>query len=173
MQDKLPFNRGFILVEALIALLIIVSVFSGALLLLSTSLSVNRIISDQYIGAQLAAEGVEIVKNIIDANVLRCLPWNAGFSSGTYGADYNDATLSPALAAEKLRFDSSTRRYSYDSGIPTRFNREIIINLVSADEIRVISTVNWIGKVGLSFSASLEDHFYNWRIEPPNIPPGC
>jgi hypothetical protein len=35
--------------------------------------------------------------------------------------------------------------------------------LVSADEVRVISTVSWISRGNANFAVKLEDHFFNWR----------
>lgn len=172
MPDRFPHNNGSILIEALVSLSIIVVTFSAALYLAASSFGLNRVVSDQYIGAQLAAEGIEIVKNIIDGNITRCLPWNIGFSNGVFIADYNDFVLSASSGNQSLRFDSSSGIYSYDSGVNSRFSRNIEIELLSADNLRVNSTVDWITRGGIAFSASAEDYFYNWRTDA-NIPPQC
>ena len=172
MPDRFQLNRGSILIESLVALSIIVTSFSAALYLVTSSFGLNRVVSDQYTGAQLAAEGIEIVKNIIDGNVMRCLPWNSGFTNGVFIADYNDFTLSALSGNQPLRFDSSSGVYGYDSGAASRFNRVIKIEVLSANNLRVNSTADWITRGGVAFSASVEDYFYNWRTDI-NIPPQC
>lgn len=94
-------RRGFFLVEVMVALGVVVVGFLGIVALLSSSLGVNRQVADTYVANYLAMEGVETVKNLIDANYLWCqnpansgtpacksstgLPtngWNCGFVSG-------------------------------------------------------------------------------------------
>jgi len=53
----------------MIALSILVFSFLGLWGLLARSYAITRIVSDDYIGTYLAAEGIEIVKNLIDYNV--------------------------------------------------------------------------------------------------------
>ncbi|MBI4119684.1 MAG: hypothetical protein HY456_02465 [Parcubacteria group bacterium] len=170
-NSNTQFLRGSILIEAVIAISIIVVAFSGLLSLLSSSLGINRTVGDQYIATNIAAEGIEIVKNLIDANILQCQPWNGSLADGDYEADYNQTSLAP-YGNRPLLFDSSNGVYSYDSGVTTNFKRRITVNNVSADEIRVNSAVAWIGRGGGSFSLAIEDHFFNWRSDV-NLPPAC
>ncbi|KKU14569.1 hypothetical protein A3A20_00445 [Candidatus Wolfebacteria bacterium RIFCSPLOWO2_01_FULL_45_19] len=172
MPDKLQRNKGSILIEALVALSIIVVAFSAALSLLTSSFGLNRVISDQYTGTHLAAEGIEVVKNIIDGNILRCLPWNSGFANGVFIADYNDTALSASMGSEVLRFNPLIGVYSYDGGINTKFSRQIQINLSGSNRIQVRSTTNWTTRGGFTSSVRVEDYFYNWRTDV-NIPPQC
>ncbi len=81
------FTAGFYIVEAMVALGVLVFGFLGLLTLLANSLSLNRVVSDTYTANYLALEGVEIVKNVVDANIaygqnrgVDCA-WNAGFKT--------------------------------------------------------------------------------------------
>lgn len=166
MPDKLALNkknRGYIMVEALVAITIIVVGLLGIFALLSRSLSLNRVVADRYVGTYLAAEGIEIVKNLIDNNVINGRPWNTGISNGEFEVDYDDLSLG-AVTGENLKFDPDTGRYDYSGGEQTRFARIINIELLGGgDEIKANSIVKWISRGEARFETNLEDRFFNWR----------
>lgn len=174
-------KNGYLMVELMIAITIATIGVLSIAGFISRTLSVNRVISDQFTANYLAMEGVEIVKNIIDANVIECLdigtPWNKqGFSGVTqcYEVDYQTLRIKgappkatntnclPVGSLNPLLFDSANGTYNYDSGAPTRFFRTVQINPVSKDEIQVNSIVKWTTRGGGSHSVNLEDHFFNW-----------
>ncbi len=154
-------NNGQVLIEAMVGISIATVGLLGMFSLLSHSLSLNRVVSQQYVGANLASEGIELVKNLIDRNVMQSKPWNEGLSPGDYEIDYNDTALT-SYAGRHVLVDG-TGRYSYDGGADTLYTRHVIVSWPSADEIKVESKVTWISKGGANFEASLEDHFFNWR----------
>ncbi|MEE8131746.1 MAG: hypothetical protein V3T98_01750 [Candidatus Paceibacterota bacterium] len=159
-------NNGYLMIELMIAVSIAVIGILSILGFLSRSLGINRIVSDQFTANYLAMEGIEVVKNIIDANVIACLDgmasWNDGFTTNdSFEISYN----SDALQLDQNRrilFDSSTGRYNYTSGNPTSFIRTININPISSEEIQVNSIVSWTTRGSGSLSVNLEDHFFNW-----------
>ena len=165
MEDKLRFNNkknGYLIIESMIGISIVVVGLLGILAVSSRSISLNRVISDQITANYLAAEGIEIVKNLIDANIIQGKPWNQGFSSGSFEADYKSLNLEPNQNRQIL-FDTSNSFYSYQNGNPTNFVRIINIQLVSADEIKINAVVKWTTRGGGQFEINLEDHFFNWR----------
>ena len=153
---------GQVLVEAIVAISILVIGLLGIFSLLSRSLSLNRVIADQSAATYLAAEGIELVKNLVDANAIQRRPWNLGINPGDYEMDFNDSALA-ANQNRKLNFDSESGQFSYDSGAPTAFQRLIVISQPSPDELKINSLVNWITRGGGQFEVNLEDHFFNWR----------
>jgi len=153
-------RKGQLLIESGIAISILVVGLLGILGLLSRSLSLNNVVSSQYIASNLAVEGIEVTKNLIDANIIQFKPWNTGFSTGSYELSYDSLTLSPNQN-RNLLFDSSNNTYSYQNGQPTPYKRDIEI-LNKGDEIQVNSIVTWQIRGG-SYSVNLEDHFFNWR----------
>lgn len=157
---KMKIKKGELLIEAGIAISILVVGLLGILSLLSRSLSLNNIVSSQYIASNLAAEGIEVVKNLIDANIIQFKPWNTGFANGSYELSYDSLILNPNQN-RNLLFDSSNKTYSYQNGQPTPYKREIEI-LDKGDEIQVNSIVSWQIRGG-SYSVNSEDHFFNWR----------
>src|SRR5258708_4561569 len=93
-----PRAKGQVLIEAIVALAILMMAFMGILVLLNTALQLNKTISNNYIGTYLAEEGVEIVKNIIDKNVVQGSPWDTGFpgvggGAQNYEMQYDDTQL--------------------------------------------------------------------------------
>ena len=150
------------MIESMIGISIAVVGLLGILAVSSRSISLNRVISDQFTANYLAAEGIEIVKNLIDANIIQGKPWNQGFSNGSFEADYKSLNLESSQNRQIL-FDASNNFYGYQSGNLTNFVRTINIQLISADEIKVNSVVKWTTRGGGQFEINLEDHFFNWR----------
>ncbi|MBN2197882.1 hypothetical protein JW698_01655 [Candidatus Wolfebacteria bacterium] len=155
-------NKGYLLIESIIAISIIVVGILGVLNLLSRSIGLNQMVNDQFIGNYLAAEGIEIVKNIIDSNIINGNPWNSGLSSSkSFEVDYRSNNLLDDNNSYLL-FNPDTNFYSYEKGSQTRFIRTIKIVPVGMEEIKVNSIVKWDIK-GVKFEINLEDHFFNWR----------
>lgn len=159
------------LVEALVALSVLTMGFLGILTLLSRSTALTRVVSDNYTATYLAAEGIEIIKNLVDANVM---PggggWGDGFiqPSASYEVDYQDDNpnnLEVFNPDNFLNLDLATHLYSYRAGgSPTPFKRQVTVSFPNADEMQVVSNVFWTGRGGSPSRVLVEDHFYNWRL---------
>lgn len=169
-QEQRPRGRnrscttGQVLVEALVAVSILTVGLLGILTLFARSLSLNRVISDNYTATYLAAEGIEVVKNLIDVNRIQGRAWNANFSDGDFEVEYSTSALPLSSNQDRfLRYDPSTHHYSYSGSTQTNFRRSVSIALVGSEELKVNSTVDWTTRGGGSFTINLEDHFYNWR----------
>ena len=159
-------NRsGQVMLEALVALSVILVGILGIFSLMSRSLSLNAVASSQYIASNLAAEGIEITKNIIDGNILQGNAWNI-MNADDYQADYSSVSLDP-YDGEPLRFNPQTGLYGYSDGDPTVYTRKITLEYVppgGSDHVRVISAVNWTARSGATFEVVGEDHFFDWRL---------
>ena len=158
-------KNGQFLVEAAVAISILVVGFLGMFTLLSRSFYLSRVVTDNYTATYLAAEGIEVVKNLIDANVIQKKAWDFGITDGTYEVSYDTKVLGPDQD-RFLSFDTNTNLYGYSGGAQTNFKRKVKITHQEVggveDEIQVISTVTW--STGLAQSSiRLEDHFFNWR----------
>ena len=161
-------QRGQTLVELMIAMSVMSIGFLGVFAVLSQSLGLNRVVANQYIASNLAAEGIEVVKNIADSNVVRGDEWNKGLSNDKFGVQYDTETLEDvnkdwANRKLPLNFNPDTGIYSYDGRTPTNFVRTITINNISLNEIQVESEVRWRDRGGTEFEVVLEDRFFNWR----------
>ena len=163
MQDRFRANGGYILIESIIAITIVTVGLLGIFSLLSRSLSLNRVVADRFVASYLAAEGVEIAKNVVDDNILAGKPWNDGLSAGSYEADYRDSSLR-SVSGDALRLDPDTGAYGYSEPKPTPFHR-VITAAPSADGegLSVGSRVDWTTRGGGKFSIYLEEHLMHWR----------
>jgi len=160
----------------MISLGILTSGFLGIFALLSQSLSINRVTADDLTATYLAAEGVELAKNIIDHDVYAHLatpPQGAGWDSsfgggGAFELDSASCTTGGgpcvvAFSGRTLRYDPATHLYGYANtvgSVATTYVRRINITVPNANEIVANSVVTGPVSGG---SVNLEDHFYNWH----------
>lgn len=160
-------SRGQLLIESLVAITVIAIAILGIFTLSSRSISLNRVVSDQYTATYLAAEGIEVIKNIIDTNVVYdCQGWNTGVNvlNRDYSVDYktDDSSALPVYDDEPVHFEDGL--YSRSTGEPTKFFRKVRLEQGNnANSLKVISTVEWENRGGATFDVVLEDVFYDWR----------
>lgn len=159
-------QAGFTLIETMVAIGVIVIGLMSSLALITNALSVFSNIQDRLIVANLAAEGVEVVRNIRDNNWLQnpgdASKWNLGLGNGDYNIARDSLTLI-SFYDVPLRLNSSNGIYDYSlDGSPTIFKRKISITNLSAYEMKVVSVVAWQRKSG-SYIISAEDHLFNWK----------
>jgi Tfp pilus assembly protein PilV len=167
---------GSFLIEAMVALTLVIVGLLGLISLLNRSLSLNTSVQNRFIAAALAAEGIEVVKNIIDTTAASPSGrWGNGISSGNFCLQYDSTSLSSAGSSgcSQLKFDSSSGIYSQNSGgsgSDSVFTRIVSVSVNNVnngiDYIAVSSTVRW-GARGQSGSVSVADRFYNWRPRNP------
>jgi Tfp pilus assembly protein PilV len=157
-------ETGQILVETMVALSMVVIGLLGLLSLLTYSIGLNKVISDQYVASYLAAEGIEIIKYLIDSNVANGDSYNSGLLTGDYEVDAS-GQISPNQN-RFIYFDNQQKVYTYSQGtdsIQTPFKRKINISYNGGNEMIVKSTVSWQGRGGSFQEITVEDHFFNWR----------
>ena len=154
--------RAFTLIEVLVAISLLVVALLAAISLLIRTISLSSVITDKFIAANLAQEGVELVRNLRDNNLLNGRTWNYNLSAGKYYLDLDDKDLTKCSnGCPYLKFDKTTGFYSYNSGLSSKFKRAIIINYPTADEMQINSIVEWREK-GIDFKIDVEDHLYNF-----------
>ncbi|HMB17611.1 MAG TPA: hypothetical protein VKO61_01735 [Candidatus Paceibacterota bacterium] len=162
-------EKGSMMIEAVVGLTLVTVGLLGIFNLVTNSIRTNRAAGYRFIASNLAAEGVEITKSIIDTNIAQGRPWNQYLSEDNYefsydsfmdnDTNYNDLWLGLS-EPEYLKLDGD--RYQYNSGDETIFKRKISIDNESEDIIRVNSIVSW-EENGEVKKINVEDHFYNWR----------
>ncbi len=163
-------RSGQSLLEMIIALAMLTVAFLGIGSLLSRSFFLNRVATNETIGSYLAAEGIEVTKNIIDNEVYGGQNgWGTCcFQGHTYSVTFGDTgpTLSPENG-NTLKFDPNmndpTAGYQYKVGNATPFTRKIVITVSNKSEIDVQSIVTWSTGPITSETIVDEDHFYDWH----------
>ena len=164
MENK--YQNGFTLLETIVAVGLITVGLISALALISSSLFYVSSIEDRLIAANLAGEGIEVVRNIRDSNWLQNptdrTKLNLNLSNGDYQASYNSTSLS-SYSRSTLFLDPSTGIYSHTpSTINTPYERKISITNLSSYEMQVISTVTWQRR-NITYTSVIEDHLFNWK----------
>lgn len=170
------------MIEAIVGLSVLLVGMLGIINLLTDSMRTSDIIASQFVAANLAAEGIEVTKNIIDDLIIKSGDWNFvlnGMPDGTYEVDYrtqdfgSDARrIFTPSSQTPLTLDYTTLEYGYSSdpnASVTPFRRSVTI---AADEpdgdgvptrIAVNSRIDWTVR-GRDFSTVVSDQFYRWRL---------
>jgi Tfp pilus assembly protein PilV len=152
-------EKGSLMIEAVVGLTLITVGMLGVFSLISSSLKTSQEVGSRFIAANLAAEGVEVVKNIIDTNVAKRRAFNYGISSGDYMVDYDSTSLNSSSGGYLYIDNNGT--YSHSGGSETVFKRVVSITNGSG-YIDVSSKVFWSDSGG-ERKISVEDRFYEWR----------
>lgn len=171
-QAKLHTRSGQSLIEAIIAISLLLVGFLGTITLINRSVGLTRVVADSYVGSYLAAEGIEVVKSLIDSNYLQERPFFSGFAACDTTCDweleYNSSWESnrPSdYTGRTFTYDPIQRLYTYSAfGTATSFTRKVSVTLVgpSGKEMIVSSYVEWDARGGGKSAVTVEDHFYDW-----------
>ncbi len=167
-QEELTNKKGFTLLEVMIAILVIMVGTVGVINVLQATTSSVSVSSSRLQAVYLAQEGLEIVRNVRDANWLeaRTVPtsWSEGLGTGEWEADYLSQSLFDDYDGDFLNIDANGF-YSYSPGTQTGFKRKITVN---ADPNPLIEKINvrvevfWTNR-GEQLSFSAEENLYNLR----------
>ncbi|MBX4195657.1 prepilin-type N-terminal cleavage/methylation domain-containing protein [Candidatus Parcubacteria bacterium] len=170
-------EKGFTLVESLIAISILVLAVTGAFAAAQNGISSAIFSKDQIVAFYLAQEGVEIVRNRRDQNGLTGANWLSGIANA--GDPCNNGkkckvdsldqvnTISTCPQGQPscpvLKQDPVNGFFGYDSSWPdTTFKREVEITSINANEVSITVTVTWSkGLVNRSFRA--RENIFNWQ----------
>ncbi len=159
------FNKSFTLIEIIVATFLITVGTVGAFALIQRTVAFTAISSSRLVAANLAQEGIEIVRNIRDGNWLEArtnpgISWDDGLAGCSTGceADYNDLILSPD-ASRFLKVENGF--YNYDSGTNTHYKRKITL-VPQVDILEVSVEVTWQERARMHQVIS-QTKLYNWR----------
>ena len=159
---------GFTLIEIMIALMVFSVGVLGVYALVPTAIFLGSENSDRFVAAQLALEGLEIVRNIRDSNWLEqdsnpSNLWNEGLDNCLAGceADYMilrniDPILTSYWVGRYLQIDNQGF-FNYTNGTSTeKFKRKITIT----NDAVVSVAVEWSKKYP---ALVLVETLYDWR----------
>lgn len=178
-------RSGQLLIESAIALTVLILALTGLFALSNQALGLTRVIAERYVAANLAGEGIELIKSVAERNVLQGIAWDTGLQDTDpseencfYEMDYNesDPILNDGCSGGPnlhfLRFnddegDPGYGFYSYDKGKETRFTRRIEIELKDAenanDIMHISSIVRWMRRGGVEEDAKVEAEYFYWQ----------
>jgi len=163
-------NKGFTIVETLVAITVLVLAISGATTALQTGVSSYVYAKNQVIAFYLAQEGFEQIRNIRDQNALQNQNWLTGIAAvgtdpcyfgSTCRVDAVPGTLTRCVGSCPYIQQSTSGAYGHTSGPNTVFRRTISLASVSANEIAITVTVDWSkGPINRQFRA--RENLLNW-----------
>jgi len=162
---KIKNQKGFTVLESIVAIMILSLAISGVFAAVQRGLSQSIIAKDEVKAFYLAQEAVEIIRNKRDNNQLSKINlgtghWLAGISENSgdacyFGkicrADIYDFSLTRCSevnndwdSCPNLEQSSDSYVFSYGRNWPeTNFKREIQLESISANEIAVIVRISW------------------------------
>jgi len=161
-------NKGFTIIESLVAISILVVVITGAMSAIQAAISSYTFSKDQFISFYLAQEAFEQIRNIRDENRLNNRDWMTGIALTVSDpcAFSQACTVDPIATSVAtrcsspgncpvLRQDATSGLFGYNaSWVLTKFRREILLTSVNSNEVAVTVTVNWSkGPINRQFKA--------------------
>jgi len=173
-------NRGFTLIETLIAITVLSFAIVGPFQIAEGVLSSAYVARDKLSASALAEEGLEYVRSVRDSNVV----YNthhagsrtqfAGFdgTSGSPNCYTNSCVVDPGQQSATVCSDASCSTqplYYASNGLftqvttgntKTKFTRKVQFAALNATSTQVIVTVSWTGHS--AYSVVLTEIFTNW-----------
>jgi prepilin-type N-terminal cleavage/methylation domain-containing protein len=176
-QNNKQTNRGFTLLETMVAIFILVLSITGPMVFAQSGLRAAFLARDQVTAFFLAQDAIETIKNIRDENGLQGDPWLSGIcedsSTGPcvikIDTTDEDPVAEPCLGGTcPLLYLDPDARYVHDSGspnIPSRFTRTIYVQELGAGgrEAQLVVEVEWDSNVRVGNSRVIvQENIYNW-----------
>ncbi|MFZ2831898.1 MAG: prepilin-type N-terminal cleavage/methylation domain-containing protein [Minisyncoccia bacterium] len=171
-------REGFTLVETLVAIAILLIAVVGPISLIGNAIHNLYYAKDEMIAINLAQEGIEVVRQKRDSNLLSNTAWDTGFAPVAGGAvkDYIvDATTGTLTACTivtpcgvtqtPVYLDTTTGFYKQASTPPvgpikTQFSRRISVSGIG-NERAVTTTVIW-KTGGTNGTVSVSENIFKW-----------
>lgn len=167
---RLQFKEGFSLIETLAVLFVISMALLGIVSLINQNIQVQNINKNNLIASSLAQEGIELIRNVRDANWLNSQAFDTYLSDDSYQIDYRDNMPTPTTNISQTKLYLKDGFYVHDSGsetglTPTIFSRQITIkrlNDSNGKPLQVRSLVSWTDH-NKPYRYELQTLLYDWR----------
>jgi len=155
-------QKGFTLLEMIFAITIIsvgvLGIYNG----MSFAIANTQKAREFFMGAYLAQEGIEIVKNMRDTNWVANSAWDSGLICGSgCEADYSTASStfsSTPYTGRYLKMDPGGF-YNYSSGTSTIYKRKITVNEPGTSTINITVDVYFKG-----VTTTVKENIRNWYL---------
>lgn len=167
---QLKSNRGFTLIETLVAISILMIAVASPLTITQKGLASAIYAKDQIIASYLAQDAIEYLKNASDRNVAEGNNWLRGGKdiknpcAGKCSVDTNNDVIKDCGGlCLPLKYDSVSGIYNHTATDQSQFTRSITVNeKVSGIEALVTVNISWADK-NTQRSLDFYTRIYNWR----------
>lgn len=162
-----PLTTGFTLLEVIGAIFVISVGIIGIFSLTIQTMSLLDISSDRLIAVYLAQEGIEVVRNIRDANLLKGEDWDKDIDEeSSYKLDFEslrfpDNRCNLAIG-NYLKYASAKRAYNCWRGTITKFKRQITVTKPNDYTLNVVVKVEWFSK-NRNHQITAQENLYDWQ----------
>lgn len=163
-------NKGFTLLEIIMAVFFITVGMGGVFIVIQKSFSVMSLSASRLVAANLAQEGIEVVRNIRDTNWLEGEEYDKGLgvpypdlSLVEYEVQYGDKEGDiTSWASLYLKIDADGF-YNYNSGDDTKFKRKVTINKITDDSMKITVDIIWKERGGTEYTYTAHSFLYDWK----------
>ena len=180
-------NKGFTLIETLVAVLLLAVAIVGPLTIASKGLTATLVAKDQFIGFYLAQDAIEQVRFLRDSACLATPGDSTGCPSGVWLSGLNNCLVSvnpngcildslasnPATPAacgstcDIMRYDATNHIFNYNPAMPLtpqQFIRTVKITNTTPDEAVVTVEVNWVDRAGITrIPITVRENIFRWQ----------
>lgn len=179
--NKIQKNRGFTLLETLVAIFILVLSITGPMVFSQSGLRASFQARDQITAFFLAQDAIETIKNIRDDNGIDGEDWlsglvGSGLCDGNTPCMIDTTEEIPSVSAcssgscPSLNIVSDTQKtiYTYTGGDTSRFVRTIYMDQIKDDEVAIVVEVEWDNVTqGSRNRIVVQENIFNWI--PANV----
>jgi Tfp pilus assembly protein PilV len=185
-------NRGFTIVEALVAIFILTMSVSAMLGVTASTASSARYANNQIAANYLLQEAVDSVRNSRDTLAFQMVDSGGGWTAflNRYGSSSNSKCFSPGGCALRMEIfngadasgadvsqcpNTGCQNFYYDTnaynrifynltgtGVPSIFSRRVNMVVINADEVKVTATLDWTNGSSTK-TQSLVIYLLNWQ----------
>ena len=170
MATKQSTGKGFTLLESLIAIAILTVGVSAAMLVIVSSLNVGTRTKHKIVAANLAQEGIEVVRSIRDRNWFAGRAWTDGIlnlnnACVQWDSAYNSVNPTCSGGSNLILFGTpphyvhSTNLAQFSRVVGTRFFPADTPNLGDSERLQVTATTT----CGANCTITLEEYLYDWK----------
>ncbi|OHB24271.1 MAG: hypothetical protein A3F96_00155 [Parcubacteria group bacterium RIFCSPLOWO2_12_FULL_40_10] len=158
-------RKGFTLIEVIVSVSLLSLVAVGSMFAITLSLKSAARIKNNLIAANLAQEGMEVVRNIRDKDWHLGNSFGVSLPNGTYNISWDSAL--PAPFSDIFLKKNLNGYYNYVAGADTIFKRKIIIENSAQNPSTVEKVVKveitWQEKGGIPKLIQAEERLFNWQ----------
>ncbi|OGG47249.1 hypothetical protein A2671_02220 [Candidatus Kaiserbacteria bacterium RIFCSPHIGHO2_01_FULL_49_13] len=172
-------TRGFSLLETIVAIAVLSLAVAGPLSVVSNALKSAIYAKAEISAIHLAQEGIEVVRNLRDTNVLSGAPWLNLIDPSPCTSIGCDIQINPSTGAYTLRacaalsnescelnYDSVLGLYNHEgqsaTNKPSPFARTIRIRHLNDIESAVEVSVTWRTSI-VTQTFTVRDNLLNWQ----------
>jgi len=160
-------NKGFTLLEVMLAITVLTVAVAGSFALIQQTLIAASLNKSKITAYYLAQEGIELARNIRDSNWLEQrdpfveISWREDLDVGFWQADYTHTGLVSLYGDGQYLNIDDDGFYGYSGDTPTPFKRKITVANLGDDALEVSVDVEWSER-GRDHKVTVVEHLYNW-----------